>query len=205
MSTAIEFTGNYEDLSTDLGFQFKFHCQRCGSGYMSSYERNALGTAGTLLSGASRLLGGMLDRVADASYEIQRAVGSPAHDAALGRAVLEIRPRFQQCHHCGQWVCGGVCWNLQASLRKDCAPEAQEVEKRVRAQHVETQVANDLFLEENVRMSAKASEVAGTCVHCGTKTMGKRFCPGCGTPRQAAWRFCASCGTALPERLGQDA
>ena len=26
----IEFTDNFEDLSTDQGFQFKFHCERCG-------------------------------------------------------------------------------------------------------------------------------------------------------------------------------
>jgi hypothetical protein len=27
---AIEFTDNFEDLSTDQGFQFKFRCERCG-------------------------------------------------------------------------------------------------------------------------------------------------------------------------------
>ena len=41
----IPFTSNYEDLSTNRGFQFKFHCRKCGNGYMSTFESNALGTA----------------------------------------------------------------------------------------------------------------------------------------------------------------
>ena len=31
---AIRFTGNYEDLSTDRGYQFKFFCEKCHNGYM---------------------------------------------------------------------------------------------------------------------------------------------------------------------------
>ena len=34
----IKFTDNYEDLSTDQGFQFKFRCERCGDGFMSSFQ-----------------------------------------------------------------------------------------------------------------------------------------------------------------------
>ena len=45
----IEFTDNYEDLSTDQGFQFKFRCERCGDGFMSTFQTNALGVAGSLL------------------------------------------------------------------------------------------------------------------------------------------------------------
>ena len=49
----IDFTGNMQDLSTDVGFQFKFYCEQCGSGYMSTFQRNDLGMAGELLRGAS--------------------------------------------------------------------------------------------------------------------------------------------------------
>ena len=28
----IQFTENYQDLSTDTGFQFDFKCDRCGNG-----------------------------------------------------------------------------------------------------------------------------------------------------------------------------
>ncbi len=54
----IAFTKNHDDLSTDMGYQFKFHCDKCGNGYMSSFIPSKLGTAGALLRGASQLLGG---------------------------------------------------------------------------------------------------------------------------------------------------
>jgi hypothetical protein len=34
MSSLIQFVANYDDLSTDKGFQFKFHCDKCRNGYM---------------------------------------------------------------------------------------------------------------------------------------------------------------------------
>ena len=45
----IEFTDNYEDLSTDMGFQFKFYCESCGNGFMSSFKANKTGMAGRLV------------------------------------------------------------------------------------------------------------------------------------------------------------
>ena len=41
----IEFVQNYDDLSTDQGYQFKFHCNHCGNGYLSTYKANQLGVA----------------------------------------------------------------------------------------------------------------------------------------------------------------
>lgn len=196
MTTAIEFTGNYDDLSTDMGFQFKFNCERCGNGYMSSYQTNKLGMAGGLLRGASSFIGSSLGRGADSAYEVQKAVGGKQHDSALRDAVKEIKPLFKQCRTCGNWLCEQVCWNKSANMCKQCAPVAEEVETRVRAQFVETQVNNDTFLEENVRMSERGKEVAAKCAGCGAATMGKKFCPGCGTPVAvaAAAAFCGECG-----------
>ncbi len=163
MTTAIEFTGNYEDLSTDMGFQFKFLCERCQNGYMSTFEANKLGVAGGFLRSASGFLGGGLGKGADSAFEVQRAVGGRQHDAALRKAVQEVKPLFKQCRNCGNWICGEVCWNANATMCKECAPIAEEVETRARAQFVETQVTNDTFLEENIRMSAKGKEVAAKC------------------------------------------
>ena len=193
MATPIPFTGNHDDLSTDTGFQFKFYCERCQNGYMSSFQRNAVGMAGQILQGASSLFGGLFSQGADASYHVQRLVGGPAHDAALRTAVEEITPLFHQCKHCGDWVCDSVYWNGEASQCKRCAPIAREVETSTRAQHVHTQVTNDLFLEENVRMSAKGKEVAAKC-SCGAPTLGKKFCPECGKPTGAGTKFCSECG-----------
>ena len=45
----IQFVNNYDDLSTDKGYQFKFHCDKCGNGYMSRFSASVVGTAGSLL------------------------------------------------------------------------------------------------------------------------------------------------------------
>lgn len=193
----IEFTDNYEDLSTDQGFQFKFRCERCGDGFMSSFQTNALGVAGSLLRGASGLLGGIFGQAASTTYEVQRAVGGPQHDAALKAAVDEVKPLFKKCRRCGNWLCERTCWNGKASMCKQCAPLAEEEESAIRSEHVRTQVANDLFLEENQRMSAKAKQVAAKCPDCGEPTLGKKFCPACGAKLAAAVAFCGDCGAKL--------
>jgi hypothetical protein len=194
---AIEFTQNYQDLSTDMGFQFKFHCDRCGDGYLSTFRSNAVGVVGGLLRGASSLFGGALGRAGQTAYEVQRAVGGAQHDAALKQAVEEIKPLFNKCRRCGTWVCGKVCWNASKDMCKKCTPSAEEEETSIRAEHVRTQVANDLFLEENVRMSAKGHEVAGKCPECGAATLGKKFCPECGHKLAPEISHCPKCGVKL--------
>jgi len=41
----IPFTDNYDDLSTGRGYQFKFFCERCGNGFMSSFQKSTVGVA----------------------------------------------------------------------------------------------------------------------------------------------------------------
>ena len=122
----IEFTGNYEDLSTDKGYQFKFFCEKCGNGYMSSFKPSKLGMATSALQAAGNIFGGILGRAAHGAYEVQRAVGGPAHDAALKEAVAEIKPLFVQCTRCGKWICEPVCFNRKAGLCEGCAPDLDE-------------------------------------------------------------------------------
>ena len=54
----IPFTNNYTDLSSQRGYQFKFHCEKCGNGYMSTFEASKLGTAAAAAHAAASLLGG---------------------------------------------------------------------------------------------------------------------------------------------------
>lgn len=51
----VEFTGNYQDLSTDRGYQFKLYCEKCGNGYMSTFKSSKLGLAG--VRGSARSAG----------------------------------------------------------------------------------------------------------------------------------------------------
>ena len=60
MTDLIRFVANYDDLSTDRGYQFRFHCDKCGNGHMSQYEASTFGTAAGLLQAAGNLFGGML-------------------------------------------------------------------------------------------------------------------------------------------------
>jgi hypothetical protein len=189
----IEFTGNYQDLSTDRGYQFKFFCEKCGNGYMSTFKSSKLGLAASAASVAGNLLGGIFGRAADTAYEIQRAVGGPAHDAALREAVEEIRPQFKQCTRCGQWVCGPVCFNNRAGLCESCAPDMDEEIAAAQAEAARLQ-AFEKAQSVNWMKDRDLGRVTGVaCKACGAKTEGAKFCPECGTPT-AQKRACGGCG-----------
>lgn len=136
----IEFVRNYTDRSTDRGYQFEFRCDHCGNGYMSSYEASLIGTAGGLLQAAGSIFGGFLGSAGNSSYEIQRAIGGPAHDRALQSAVAEVKQKFDRCRRCGEWVCKEICWNAQASQCTGCTPkyEQEMISMRTQAQITET-------------------------------------------------------------------
>ncbi len=193
----VEFTDNYQDLSTDTGFQFKFCCESCGNGYQSAWKANKTGIAGGLLRGAGHVLGGILGRAASGSYEIQRAIGGPEHDRALEEAVAEIRPLFIQCKRCGQWVCKEVCWNAERSLCKSCAPILQRELAAKQAEISLEQAEQKLRardLTEGVDVEAPA---VVHCPACGAETSPGKFCGECGAAL-APRNECSRCGAKLP-------
>ena len=213
MAQHIPFTNNYSDLSTDHGFQFRFHCERCGNGYMSSFQQNMTGMAGDALRAAGNFLGGFLGRAADSAYDIQRAVGGPAHDAALRKAVEEIRPLFTQCNRCGQWVCKEVCFNDARGQCVNCSPrmdqEISAIESEATIAQLRNKAYNEVDLTGGVKMQSAAaalscpscgSEVpAGKkfCGECGTNVLAERKCPSCGTKAEPNVKFCGECGTKI--------
>src|SRR5204863_5199459 len=176
---AIRFTGNYEDLSTDRGYQFKFYCEKCHNGYMSSFKGSTMGMIGSAARVAGDLFGGVFGRVADGSYEVQRAVGGPAHDAALKAAVDEIAPIFKQCTRCGNWICEPVCWNKKAGLCESCAPDLDEEMAAAQAEAAREQI-HSKAREVDWTKSRNVAQVSGAvCNACGAKTQGAKFCPEC--------------------------
>ncbi len=121
------FTSNYSDLSDKNGYQFEFRCDVCGSGYRSEFIRSQVGTAGTILQGASGLIGGLwgASRVASTARDV---VDRGARDEALKKASNEIMQLFQRCPRCSKWV-DETCWNDQRNLCVGCAPKlATEME-----------------------------------------------------------------------------
>ncbi len=206
----IELTDNCEDLSTDKGFQFRFHCERCGNGYQTHFKANPLGMAQGLLAGAGRLFGGVLDRAADSAYEVQRAVGGPAHDAAMREAVEEVKSYFKQCSRCGQWVCPEHCWNAERGMCEACAPDLNEELAQMQQEATLDQLRErvrdtDYASGIDVRSTAKAAcphcgAPAGTgkfCSECGKPISAKAECPRCGAEVKGGAKFCSECGEPM--------
>jgi hypothetical protein len=198
MNDIIQFVANYDDLSTDRGWQFRFHCDKCGNGHLSPYEASTIGTAAGFLQAAGNLFGGMLGSAGSSAYEIQRAIGGKGHDEALRKAVAAGKQYFKQCSRCGHWVCPDVCWNPKAALCEGCAPDEQEELAAQKAQATAEQIAmrtrtidytQDLAFEKNAMVA---------CGQCGARmAAATKFCGDCGAPNAAAAakpKFCTACG-----------
>lgn len=190
---AIRFTGNYEDLSTDRGYQFKFYCEKCSNGYMSSFQTSKLGMAASAARVAGDLFGGFFGNVANSSYEVQRAVGGPAHDSALKEAGEEISPIFKQCTRCGNWVCEPICWNKKAGLCESCAPDLDEEMAAAQADAAREQIQEKARTVDWTKQRNVGQVSGAVCPQCGAKTTGGKFCGDCGATL-ASKRACNGCG-----------
>ncbi len=189
----IPFTDNYTDLSSNRGYQFKFMCQKCGNGYMSTFKANKLGAAAAAANAAASLLGGIFGGAARTANALESVVAGPQHDTALKAAVEEITPLFKQCTRCGQWVCEPVCWNKKAGLCETCAPDLDEEISAAQAQAAKDQVVEKVKQVDYVGQRNLAQVAAAVCPKCGAKTQGGKFCPECGEAISAK-RKCGSCG-----------
>lgn len=221
----IRFVNNYDDLSTDRGYQFKFYCDKCGNGYMSRFEPSVIGTAGSIFRAASSFLGGWAGSAGQSAYELQRAVGGKAHDQALAKAVEEGKQHFHQCSRCGKWVCPEVCWNAAAGQCETCAPDFREEVSSAHAQAKAEAVRMQLYEKAQktdyaADIDMKADSVAPSprvpldksrqCPGCGTVVAKGKFCPECGAPLQVrplcpqcsaevepGAKFCPECGSKM--------
>jgi uncharacterized OB-fold protein len=222
----IRFTANHQDLSTDRGYQFKFFCDKCNNGFMTRFQTSLTGVAGDILRGVGHILGGWWHSAGHSAYDIQRAVGGHAHDAAFAEAVEEAKGYFHQCTRCGKWVCPDICWNAAANLCEGCAPnyeeefaaqhanakaEAARQQLYQRAQQTDYTAQTDISAEHTYAAPARAAVSAVTdaanapsvvglpCIHCGTVSNSK-FCPECGQPMNAKLR-CKACNTELEGKV----
>jgi hypothetical protein len=189
----VEFTGNYQDLSTDKGYQFKFFCEKCHNGYLSTFKASMVGMAASAVQVAGTLFGGIFGRAASGAYEVQRAIGGQAHDSALKEAVEEIKPKFKQCTRCGKWICEPVCFNKKAGLCESCAPDMDQELAAAQAEAAKEQIHQKARSVDWTKDRDVAAVTGVACPACGAKTQGGKFCPECGVPL-AAKRKCGKCG-----------
>ena len=196
MPEIIQFVKNYQDLSTDRGYQFKFFCDHCGNGYMSTFQTSVLGMASGLLGAASSVFGGVFGQASRGAYEVQRAIGGKPHDDALRAAVAEIKGKFKQCGRCGKWVCPEVCWNERRGLCIACAPDLAQETAAAQAEAARSQIvekAQHTSYVEDVDMKVEA---IAACPSCNARVGAAKFCPECGQPMNAKAK-CAKCGAEL--------
>jgi hypothetical protein len=203
----IQFTRNYTDHSNDTGFQFEFHCDKCGNGWRSAWKANKVGFAAGIFRTAANIFGGTLSSVARASEGAKDLLRGQAWDDAFAECVNEGKQHFKQCTRCGHWVCPEVCWNAERGLCDACAPKLAEEAAAIQAQVAVEQIrvkAQATDQTDGIDMKAKHS--IGTCPHCQAKLTGGKFCAECGKPvggpskckcgaeLSAKAKFCPECG-----------
>ena len=207
---AIAFVQNFQDLSTDRGYQFKFNCDHCGNGTMTSFQTSMVGMAGAALHVAGDLFGGLFASAGNSAFEVQRMVGGTAHDQALEAAVNECKLQFHQCTRCGKWVCPEICWNGEASLCKGCAPrfeeelaaghaaaKAQAARSQLETKARETDYTAGVDMKGVATVGATGASGGAHCTGCGVLLGTSRFCQQCGTPRPAAAPAACTCGAVI--------
>ncbi len=186
------FTRNYTDLSDENGYQFEFRCDVCGNGYRSEFVRSSLGTASTVLSGASNFLGGLWG-ASNAARNVKDFADRGARDSALEKASNEIAGLFTRCVACNNWV-DETCFNKQRNLCVSCAPNLASEMERERAS-VETDQMRQAMRAQQV-FSGDLSARKTVCPTCEKPVGSEKFCANCGTRLGTA--HCTQCGGELP-------
>lgn len=193
----IAFTSNYTDRSNSTGYQFEFHCDKCRSGFLSTFQPSKAGIGGGILRAAGGLFGGRLNQIAAASDQLKDALRGPAWDAAFRKAVEEGKQKFKQCSRCGKWVCPEHCWNASRGQCETCAPDLQEEAASAQATAAKDQIWEKARqVDQTAGVSAAAPQTA-MCPSCGAKSTAGKFCTECGKPMQAAKVACVNCKAEL--------
>lgn len=203
MAKTVEFVSAIQDLSTEKGYQFTFRCDKCHSGYTSSYKAASLGIAADLLGTAGGVLenfGSIFGKSKEVVKGVQGALGGKTRSDALAEAVEEVKPQFRHCSRCGHWVCVAACWNVNTGLCEECAPNVKE-ELVSKQTHLTVEQLGQKLSKQDLTKDMDVTTPAQviTCAKCGVDVAaGAKFCSGCGEPLQSVkGAFCSECGSKL--------
>lgn len=219
--TMHSFTSNYEDNSTEAGFQFTFYCDLCHEGYKSKFIPSSTYKKGKLLRGLGGLigaatnltgqygLGGGLERGADVLSERHEGMTPEWHkeyEKAFKLAQNEAKGHFIRCPKCRRYVCEND-WNEQAGLCVEDAPRenvevvaarASRMMDEIRERAEETRVFTGK-IDSRTTLCPKCGKPSGEgkfCNNCGAN-LSMIECENCGTLSPAGTRFCGECGESL--------
>ena len=219
------FTRNYQDDSTEAGFQFTFYCDICNNGFKSSFIESATYNKGKLLRGLAQgagivgsLFGGRASNISNAvqrggsalsqNFEGRSPEWLKEHEKTFIRAQNESKKHFHQCPSCNKYVCD-QCWNEDGGLCVSCAPR-QEI--LVAKTHADAMVRNineaggtatvwKGEIESKTTICPTCGKYAGSgkfCNNCGA-SMELAVCSKCGAKNAQAVRFCNNCGNNLKQ------
>jgi hypothetical protein len=219
------FTRNYEDNSTDAGFQFTFYCDVCNDGYKSrfiestTYNKGKLFRAagqgasilGSLVGGRGYNLGYGADRASNVlgeRFEGKSPDWQREHDQAFEQAQSEAQPHFHRCPSCNQYVCD-ACWNDDEGLCTKCAPRQEVYVAKARAEAMKRNIDDagasatvwQGAIESKTTICPVCGKAAGTgkfCNSCGA-SLELKECPKCGAKNAQTVKFCNNCGANLTE------
>jgi len=219
------FTRNYEDNSTDAGFEFTFYCDQCRDGFKSSFIESTTYKRGGMLRGLAQgasILGGLVGgAIGQASYAAERAGDvlserfegkSPdwqkEHQDAFEVAQNEARQHFHRCNSCSNYVCD-ACYNEDEGLCINCAPRQEIAVAKARADAMKRNIESagqsatvwQGTIESKTTVCPACGKPAGSgkfCNNCGA-SMELKTCPSCGAKNSLAVRFCNNCGANLAQ------
>lgn len=215
------FTRNYEDNSTEAGFQFTFYCDLCRDGYKTTFIESKTYRKSGLFKGIARgiSVGASILGEHNIGYNVERGMDiyterfqgmSPEwhkeHEQAFQVAQNEAKQHFQRCPRCRKWVCEDD-WNEQEGLCVECSPrmnvevaaiKAEKMVEDIRMKAQNTTVFKG-EIETKQTICPECGKPAGEgkfCTNCGANLQLDK-CPKCGTKNTAGTKFCAECGTRL--------
>lgn len=146
------------------------------------------------LRAAGGFFAGALGRSASSVEQMADMARGAGRDAALKKAVEEMRPYFHQCHRCGNWICRDACWNEQAGLCADCSPKIEQELGALQADERVRQIQEKLTTVDLTANIDVGRTIVACCPQCMAETHGAKFCPDCGTSL-APKATCHGCGT----------
>jgi len=217
------FTRNYNDNSTDAGFQFTFYCDICNDGFKSSFIESdsykkkgfmrgvgqGASILGSLVGGKINNLGYTADRatnVLSQRFEGRSPEWQKEHEKAFEMAQNEAMQHFHRCPNCNKYACDH-CLNEDEGLCVRCAPRQEIYVAQARAQAMKRnidQAGNSATvwqgeIESKTTICPSCGKPAGTgkfCNNCGA-SMEMKVCPKCGAKNAQTVRFCNNCGENL--------
>jgi hypothetical protein len=214
------FTRNYEDHSTEAGFQFTFDCDICGDGYKTQFVTSRTNKKAGFLRGLGKAaaiggsmlgsnLGHNLSQGADAyssRFDGMSAEWHKEHESAFALAQNEAKGHFMRCPRCRKYVCEND-WNGQEGLCIEDAPresievaaaKAEKLVKDIKEKAGDTAVfTGKIESRQTVCPQCGKPAIQGKfCGNCGA-SLSLIKCPKCGAQSSAGTSFCSECGSKM--------